>query len=127
MEIIKKYKIILIIIIIVVISGIAYKALFNTDKTKDLLTSDTRLSNEENIATIVENDLLSLLLDIRSVKLDGSIFTKETFNSLEDFGQEIIPELIGRENPFAPIGSEPATTDKSKTKDEFGVGEEVLE
>lgn len=123
MQIIKKYKTILIIILIVVVGGIAYKALFNTDKTKDLLTSDSNLSNTENLATIVESDLLSLLLDIRSVKLDGGIFTKEIFNSLQDFGQEIVPESIGRENPFAPIGSDPITIDKSETKEEFGIDE----
>lgn len=115
MQIIQKYKTILIIIVIVVVGGIAYKALFNTDKTKDLLVSDINSSNEENTAIIVESDLLSLLLDIRSVKLDGGIFTKETFNSLQDFGQEIVPEPIGRENPFAPIGSETDATDKFDT------------
>lgn len=123
MQIIKKYKTILIIIVIVVVGGITYKSLFNTDKTKDFLTSDSNLSNKENTATLVESDLLSLLLDIRSVKLDGSIFTKEVFNSLQDFGQEIVPESIGRENPFAPIGSDPITIDKSETKEEFDIDE----
>jgi len=104
MGFLKKYKTTFLIIAIVVIGGIAYNILFKEENNKNLLTSDLDLSGSDSVVSMVENDLLTLLLDIRSVKLDDSIFSEETFKSLEDFGQDIAPEPAGRENPFAPIG-----------------------
>lgn len=98
----KKYKTIFIIIAIVIVGGIAYNILFKGESGLDLLTSDINLAgsiSEEN------NELLTLLLDIRSIKLNDSIFSEESFKSLEDFGQDIVPEPVGRENPFAQVGA----------------------
>jgi hypothetical protein len=52
----------------------------------------------------IEYELVSELLRLNSIKLDNRIFTDVAFQSLEDFGQELIPEPIGRVNPFAPVG-----------------------
>ena len=118
MGFLKKYKTIFIIVIVVIAGGIAYNTLFKSDN-ENLLTSDIGiLSSEESAAAVAENDLLNLLLDIRSIKLDGNIFSKETFKSLEDFGQEIIPEPVGRENPFAPIGFVSETSNKSESAED---------
>jgi len=37
---------------------------------------------------------------MRSIRLDSSIFENPAFASLRDFGREIIPEPVGRTNPF---------------------------
>lgn len=103
MEILKKYKTTLLIIAIVIIAFIAYGFLFGGEKDDNLLTSDSALENPDSAGAVVESDMLTLLLDIRSIKLDKSIFSDEAFKSLEDFGQDIVPEPIGRENPFAPV------------------------
>ena len=46
-------------------------------------------------------DLLNVLIQLKSTKLDTSIFSDPVFKSLRDFGVEIAPQPIGRHNPFA--------------------------
>lgn len=46
-------------------------------------------------------ELLSALAELKSTKLDRSIFDDPVFNSLRDFGVEIAPLPVGRRNPFA--------------------------
>ena len=55
-----------------------------------------------------ERDLVATLLQLRAVTLDGTIFTDPAFQSLLDYGIEIVPEPVGRENPFAPLPGKPA-------------------
>lgn len=98
MEILKKYKNIIIIAIVIVIVAFAYN-LFVDKTDESLLTSEVR--GVEN--PVLETDLLSILIDLRLIKLDDSIFSSQAFQSLRDFGQDIVPEPIGRENPFAPV------------------------
>ena len=49
-------------------------------------------------------EILTLLLNLKSLKLDTSIFSDAAFQSLTDFGQSIPERPRGRDNPFAPIG-----------------------
>lgn len=53
-----------------------------------------------------QSEALSALLEMRSIKLDGRLFENRAFQSLVDTKREIIPEPIGRQNPFAPIGED---------------------
>jgi len=58
----------------------------------------------------VAKDFLSVLLNVKSVKLDGSIFSDPAFMNLSDSSILLVPDgNEGRPNPFAPIGSENAT------------------
>lgn len=50
-------------------------------------------------------EILTLLLNLKSLKLDASIFNDPVFKSLVDFGQSIPERPHGRNNPFAPIGT----------------------
>ncbi len=50
-----------------------------------------------------DRELVSTLLALRSVKLDGTIFSEPAFAGLKDFSTQIIPEPVGRPNPFAPL------------------------
>jgi len=52
-----------------------------------------------------ERDLVATLLQLRAIGLDGTIFSDPAFQSLVDYGIEIVPEPVGRENPFAPLQS----------------------
>lgn len=57
----------------------------------------------------INKEFLSLLLNIRSIKLDGSVFQNRGFTSLSDTSIILAaPDNIGRRNPFAPIGSDVA-------------------
>ena len=62
-----------------------------------------------------EGDLLSLLLQLKSITLSDELLTDATFVTLQDFTVELAPEPIGRRNPFAPIGSEPQEVSEPAT------------
>ena len=51
----------------------------------------------------IGREFLSVLLDLRGLKLDTSVFDGESFRSLQDFSVELSPQPTGRKNPFLPI------------------------
>jgi hypothetical protein len=51
-------------------------------------------------------EILTLLADLKSVRLDESIFSDPVFQSLKDTSVELSAEPKGRPNPFAPIGKD---------------------
>lgn len=51
-------------------------------------------------------ELLSALAELKTTRLDTSIFEDPVFKSLEDFGVIIAPLPVGRRNPFAPFEEE---------------------
>jgi hypothetical protein len=50
-----------------------------------------------------DQELIALLLELKSIHLDDTLFMDPLFKSLEDFGKELVTEPVGRLNPFAPI------------------------
>lgn len=58
----------------------------------------------------VDKDLVSTLLQLRAVSLTGTIFSDPSFQALQDFGTQIIPEPVGRPNPFAPASYRSTST-----------------
>lgn len=54
----------------------------------------------------VSQDLLLSLTTLNVIALDEAIFQNEIFLSLSDFGVQIPEEVVGRRNPFAPVGSQ---------------------
>lgn len=66
-------------------------------------SDDTALLSTTTIGGSVEGgEVLRALADLRSIKIDNSIFSTSVFRSLQKFGREIRPEPQGRSNPFAP-------------------------
>lgn len=57
-------------------------------------------------ASGADKDLVATLLQLRTVSLEGTIFSDPVFQSLKDFGSQIIPEPVGRRNPFEPLGTQ---------------------
>lgn len=49
-------------------------------------------------------NLVQSLLALRTVSLDGTIFSNPAFQTLQDFTTPITPEPVGRSDPFQPIG-----------------------
>jgi hypothetical protein len=47
--------------------------------------------------------VLTLLNQIQSLKIDTSIFSDPGFLTLRDYSVAIPPESVGRSNPFAPL------------------------
>ncbi len=85
--------------------------MFSGDKPKGALLTTTSVSGTESIAEI---GIVETLLTLRDVSLSGTIFSDPAFGALRDFGTQIIPEPVGRPNPFAPRGvGDSSTTDKN--------------
>ncbi len=62
-----------------------------------------------------DRDLVATLLELRSVSLDGAVFSDPIFRSLKDFGSQIVSEPVGRPNPFAPLQLDASVTGASST------------
>lgn len=58
----------------------------------------------QNVAS-VDGDLLSALSDLRTLRLDDTIFSNPKFNSFQNFSTTIQPQPAGRQNPFAPLSA----------------------
>lgn len=62
------------------------------------------LTSSEEVISPVSNEILATLGNLRSIKLDNTLFQDPLFLSLSDFGVTIPPAAAGRRNPFAPVG-----------------------
>lgn len=51
-------------------------------------------------------DVLTLVGKLNAISIDQNIFSGPLFQNLKDFTEVISPELKGRPNPFATIGSD---------------------
>jgi len=97
LDIIKENKVVLIVIALIIVAFAWFGLSDRTPTSSSLLTSQSRSDN-----IVIDQEILSVLLDMRSIRLDSSIFENAAFASLRDFGRDIIPEPVGRTNPFAP-------------------------
>ncbi|PIR85198.1 hypothetical protein COU15_02210 [Candidatus Kaiserbacteria bacterium CG10_big_fil_rev_8_21_14_0_10_45_20] len=95
----QQYKNVIIVFVVVIGLFVAYSIFFGEEDTDTL--SVTNVATEQ---TVVEQELLSLLLELRSITLDTSLFDDPRFKSLKDFSQELTSEPVGRPNPFSPLG-----------------------
>ncbi len=81
----------------------------------DPVVSDDAVVDSANTGTTIDpnttQEFLSLLLNVKSIQLDDSIFADPAFISLHDSSIVLLPDgKEGRINPFAPIGSDPVVT-----------------
>lgn len=98
MEMLKHNKIVIIVLALLVGTGAWYGLSGNSGTGSLLVTEDFTTPAGES-----DKDLVATLLQLRSVSLEGTIFSDPSFQSLQDFGSQIIPEPVGRPNPFAPL------------------------
>ncbi len=74
------------------------------------------LTSSEDTDSPVSQEILATLGNLRTIRLDNSIFSDPLFVSLSDFGVTIPPAAAGRRNPFAPVGQNgPAATQAATT------------
>lgn len=99
MSFFSRYRNIFIIVVLVIAAFLVYSFFF-TGKSDSVLSQSAG-----NASASVDNELIALLLELKALKLDDSIFSIPTFQSLQDFSQALVPEPVGRQNPFAPLGS----------------------
>lgn len=73
----------------------------------DPVTGDMALPDGTSSDTLGTNDFLAVLLNVKNIKLDDSIFSDPAFATLRDSSITLTPDgTEGRPNPFAPIGSD---------------------
>lgn len=115
--IIKKI-LIFIVIVILVLGGYYFFFIKNsTPATETALVSTTANAPISNVTTdtttsasgtYMTEDLLALLLSVRNIQIDDTLFGMPAFTSLNDSTIPLIQEgNEGRINPFAPIGVDP--------------------
>ena len=84
-----------------------------TSSSSDAVGVEQTGSTTEN--ALVAEDFLSILLSVKSIKLDSSIFSDNAFQSLRDSSIILTPDgNEGRKNPFAPIGSDVVSVPENK-------------
>ena len=80
-------------------------------------SSDPLLTAEDTSGSILsDRGIVDTLLQLRAVSLSGTIFSDPAFASLQDFGTQIVPEPIGRPNPFAPFTARSTSTPAGSTQ-----------
>jgi hypothetical protein len=103
LETLKKYKVVAGVFAIAILFGI-YALFFKseTPPADSLITT----SPEQSEVDAVTVDLLALLLSLKTIDIDITLFSDDRFKSLTDFSVELIKQPVGRPNPFLPIGGQ---------------------
>lgn len=83
----------------IVIAAFVVYVLFFVHKEEPVLSGTPTTAS-----TAVDQDLVAILFELKAITLNDDIFSNPVFRSLVDFGQELVPEPVGRVNPFAPLG-----------------------
>ncbi len=88
------------IIVFVAILGGLYLAwifFFSSDEEPTSTIGPTEAGGE------IGGDILPILSDLKTIKLDTKVFDDPVFKSLKNFSVELPKEEAGRVNPFAPL------------------------
>lgn len=101
----------IIVIIILVIAGGIY---FYTNGSPKI--PDSLLQKQNPDAQASANRILSLLKQINSLQIKTNIFKSKEFQTLRDYSVEIMPQEVGRPNPFAPIPGMPVQTTRTPNR-----------
>ena len=64
----------------------------------------------------VGDDILALVEKLKTVSIDASFLSSPLFTSLRDFKTALVPESVGRSNPFGAIGLETVKFTGTNTK-----------
>lgn len=100
MNFFKQNQTAILVIVIIIIAFFAYTYFFTGNDESNAVLQTEQVSE----VTPADQDLISLLLELKAITLDEAIFSDPTFRSLQDFSQELVNEPVGRVNPFAPLG-----------------------
>ncbi len=98
-------KLLILLALVVLGAGLWYAFLGASDTGSLLVNEDLTTSTNAS-----DKELVQTLLQLRAIELNGTIFTAPSFMALQDFGSQIVPEPVGRPNPFAPLGASAAAS-----------------
>lgn len=97
MDLIKKYQTVILFVVVVAVLFGGYQFFFAESTEPALLVTPTGAAGPDQ-------DLVALLFQLKGIRLDNALFADPLFQSLKDFGKDLVAEPIGRVNPFAPLG-----------------------
>lgn len=99
------------IVAVIFIFGVAYYTFSSSgNSTQPVLSTSSDASS-----SAATQQLLVVLANLRTIRLDDTVFKDPVFLSLSDFGVVISPEAVGRRNPFAPFTGTSTTQTKITT------------
>ena len=110
-----KIKNILIFLGIALVLILAYFFIFKKSPDQPSLVSSSGntilpTTTTQSATATISQDFLAVLLSVKNIKIDDSIFLDPAFLSLNDSTIELISDgTEGRPNPFAPLGSDVST------------------
>ena len=87
-------KIITLIVVLAVLAYFGYSYFFNSDVT-DVIPPENDI--------VVGQDILALIGQLKKVNIDPSLISSPLFSNLKDFSISLIPEAVGRIDPFASV------------------------
>ncbi len=99
-----KTKIIIIGIVVILIFG-GYTLFFKNDAEPADKLASSATNSEKKIQNQVGAEMLSALSVLEKLSLDTSFFQDGVFRGLKNFSRPIQAQPVGRQNPFAQIGS----------------------
>lgn len=94
MKYILRHKVVIALVAVLLIGFIWYGS--SDESSSPLTTEDTDANNPGR-------EIVTKLLALQVVTLTGTIFSDPAFRGLKDFSTQIIPEEMGRPDPFAPL------------------------
>ncbi len=115
----KKLKIFVIVVlslavIIFAMSYLGSKKVPAVSQTTSPLSSNTGIiplpNADKSQATQASDEFSNLLSSIKRITIDTSLFNNPAYKMLRDFPVSLGSEIVGRTNPFAPIGSDAGST-----------------
>lgn len=98
------------IVLVVVVALVAIWYLTKTDTSTSYLTTSTQTTNSTDAIYIY-----SLLQKMSQVSLEDTVFSNPVFKSLKDNTVTFPEQPAGRNNPFAPIGTDTNITGQQST------------
>lgn len=101
----KSFKItIIVVLVLIVILG------YWQYSSKNEIPDENKNTVQDPQKTDEESKIISTLERLKKVEINADFFNDPVLKSLSDFSHELIPEPIGRMNPFLPVGSYSTTT-----------------
>lgn len=104
-------------IVVIVIAGIIFATSFLGSKTPVPAKSTSPLSSTTGVIPLPgattskssADEFSTLLSSVKSITIDTSLFNNPAYKMLRDFPVSLGSDVVGRTNPFAPIGSDIGT------------------
>lgn len=110
MSFLMQHKLVSVLAVLLVVAGVWY-GLSASSAPAPILTTDGGTDGSVTTSS-QDQDIVGTLLTLRAVTLKGTIFQDPAYRTLQDYSTTIVPEPVGKQNPFDPLTS-PASSSAS--------------